>query len=100
MQIFNARTQQEEDVVWSKASNSEIVATFTDSGFLKFPVDVTRADLETLVAAHRNANEGQEVITAEMLAHEAETDALLDELNGNTMPESNKTNASKEQDNP
>lgn len=99
MQIFNARTQNLEDVTWSKASNGEIIAGFKDETFVKFPAGSTKQDIERLVIAHQEANEGQEVITPEMeearAQAEASADELIKELNDNTMSESDKTNASE-----
>lgn len=99
MQIFNAKTQQLEDVTFSADKNNEIVATFPDGHFLKFPAGTTEEQALELIEAHRVANEGQEIITPEMeAAAEAErqaTDDVVAKLNGNTMPEGDKTNDSQ-----
>lgn len=96
MQIFNAKTQQLEDVDFAADKNHEIVATFPDGHFLKFPAGTTEEQAKELIEAHRVANEGQEVITPEMEAQiEAERQASEDlaaKLNGNTMPKESKTN--------
>lgn len=92
MQVFNAKTQQVEDVTWSKEFNGELTATFADGGFVKFPAGISRDELGKLVEAHQQANEGQEVLTEEQLAADAEMDALINDLNGGT-PKGVKTNA-------
>lgn len=97
MQVFNAATQQLEDVDFSVDGNDEIVAKFKDGSFLKFPAGLSEAELEEQIDAHQEANEGQEVITPEMeaeaAAKAAASKALVDKLNGNTMPEEDKTDA-------
>jgi hypothetical protein len=102
MQIFNAKTQQLEDVDFAADKNHEIVATFSDGHFLKFPAGTTEAQAHKLIEAHRVANEGQEVITPEMEAQiEAErqaSDDLAAKLNGNAMPKGNTTNDPNAQD--
>jgi hypothetical protein len=89
MQVFNAITQQLEDVEWSVDHNNEILATFADGHFYKFPAGLSKDELEVLVDAHK-ANEGQEVITPEIEAaqeaEKAEAVALVDELNGVEAP--------------
>lgn len=92
--IFNAATQQVEDAELTVDQNNEIVATFTDGNFIKFPAGLTSEEFEAQIAAHQSANEGQVVITAEMEAAEAaERQASEALINGNTMPEGDKTNA-------
>lgn len=92
MQVFNAQTQQMEDVVWSVDAATELVATFADGHFYKFPNDITIEDLQTQVDKIRSDNEGQQVITPEM--EQAKTDneerlqALADELNQENAPQS------------
>ncbi len=73
MDIFNARTQQVEEAEMSVDANNEIVATFDDGTIVKFPSGLTKAEFTKLIKAHKDANEGQEVITPEM---EAEADKL------------------------
>jgi hypothetical protein len=91
MQVFNTFTQLEEDVTWSVDGNDEIVATFSDGHFLKFPGGTTEEQLQEMVDATEKAGQGQEVITPEMEAAQvaqAEADkALVEQLNGNTIPE-------------
>lgn len=98
MQVFNAATQQLEDVDWSIDGNGEIVATFGDGSFLKFPAGIDHDQLQALVDLQQTSNEGQEVITPEdQAAADAQYQAsqeLINELNGNTMPESANTHAS------
>lgn len=97
MKIFNARTQVEEDVEWSVGAGNEIVATFADGTFLKWPEGTTMEELEAYVLKHKEANEGQEVITPEMEAAKEEAQAqvtsLVDQLNSNNggTPEGDKT---------
>lgn len=105
MKVFNARTQKIEEPVWTKDTNGELVATFEDDTFVKFPANIDREELELLLIAHQEANEGQEVITEGMVEAEAraqaEDESFLNGLNtGNTMPESDKTDASTEPDKP
>lgn len=77
--IFNALTQAVEDAELSVDHNNEIVATFADGSFLKFPAGISKkefADQIKLVEVH---NEGQEVITPEVeAAKAAERQASLD----------------------
>src|ERR1700730_1560010 len=97
MQVFNARTQQLEDVTWSADRNHEVIATFADETFVKFPAGLTPKELQKLVDEHADANDGQEVITpeqeAELEAQAAASQGLVDQLNGNTIPTGDKTNA-------
>lgn len=96
MQIFNAKTQQSEEVVFSVDPNREIIATFPDGHFLKFPAGTSKEDLLSLIEEHEAANQGQEIITPEMEAAAAAereaAEALVNELNSdNTMSEEDKT---------
>lgn len=65
--IFNAATQQLEDAELTVDANNEIVATFSDEGFVKFPAGLTSKEFDHLIAETQSANEGQEVITPEYL---------------------------------
>lgn len=98
MQIFNAKTQQDEDVIFSVDQNSEIVATFPDGHFLKFPAGATVDEIQALAVTHKELNSGQEVITPEqeaaMAAQRQASEDVVTQLNGPTSPESDKTNAS------
>lgn len=100
MQVFNAKSQQLEDVVWSVDANNEIVCTFADGHFYKFPGGLTQEELKAQVDALQASNEGQEIITPEMEAAAAEERAaneeLVNSLNGNTMPAGDQTNAPAE----
>ena len=102
MQVFNARTQQLEDVTWKVDDNNELVASFADGTFLKFPAGTTEEDLKTLVEAHQAANEGQEVITPEQEAAAAAqrqaNEELVAKLNGDTTPEGEQSNAEQSSD--
>lgn len=97
MQVFNTRTQQLEDVTWSTDKNNEIIATFEDGSFVKFPAGVNQTELAKLVASHKKFNQGQEIITPEQEAantkQREQAEKLVDKLNGNTMPTQDKTNA-------
>lgn len=97
MQLFNAATQKDEDVVCTVDANNEVVATFEDGSFRKFPAGMTEDEIAEHAADIKAASIGQEVITPEMQAAQEEQTAasqeLVDQLNnGNTMPEGNKTN--------
>lgn len=102
MQVFNAKTQQLEDVTWKADDNNELVATFADGTFLKFPAGTTEEDLQRFADEHHAANEGQEVITPEMEAErEAQrqaNEALVAKLNGDTTPEGEQSNAEQSSD--
>src|SRR3954462_2723955 len=97
MEVFNAKTQQLEEVEFSVDKNNEILATFPDGHFLKFPAGSTEAEVKDLLEAHHASNEGQEVITpeqeAEMQAQREASEAVAAKLNGNTMPSEDKTHA-------
>lgn len=82
MQVFNAATQQLENVKWSVDADGEIICRFEDESFLKFPAGLTKEELQTQVDAVQASNEGQEVITQEMLAAREQSNALVNELNG------------------
>lgn len=66
--IFHAKTQQVEDAELTVDQNNEIVATFADGAFVKFPAGIDADTLDKLIAAQEEANTGQEVITAEQEA--------------------------------
>jgi len=70
-EIFNALTQQLEDAELTVDHNNEIVATFKDGSFLKFPAGLTKDDFEEQIRLHQVHNEGQEVITPEVEAAKA-----------------------------
>lgn len=110
--IFNATTQQVEPAELTVDKNNDIVATFDDGSFLKFPAGMTAEEFTEHIAAVQVHNEGQEVITPEMeAAKDAERAASLaliaddteaeaapaasEQTNepGNTMPMEDKTNA-------
>lgn len=99
MNIFNARTQQIEDVSWTLDGNDELIATFADGGFLKFP-HVEPDELKVLIDAHESANGGQEIITEEQMRAQAKqqeaNEKLLDQLNGNTMPDGDKAHGHRD----
>jgi hypothetical protein len=86
MQVFNALTQQKEDVKWEVDQYGELICRFEDGGFLKFPPGISKEELQKQVDAHEEANTGQEVITPEMEAKRLEeqtaAEALVNELNG------------------
>lgn len=71
-QIFNARTQSVEDAELSVDEKShEILATFADESFVKFPPGLDADTFSALIAAHFADNKGQRVITPEQEAAEA-----------------------------
>lgn len=86
MQVFNAATQQLEDVTWTADKEGDLIATFEDGTFLKFPAGLSKEELQSQVDTVEEVNEGQEVITPEMEAKKAEdlanSEALVNELNG------------------
>lgn len=86
-QIFNAKTQQVEAATLEVDSNNEVVATFADGSFVKFPAGLSQTEFEALIADHEAANTGHEVITPEMEAAAAAARAASEALIGNTMPE-------------
>lgn len=67
-EIFNAATQKLEEASLSVDQNNEIVATFGDGHFLKFPPGLTKEQFDTAIENVQKANEGQVVITPEMEA--------------------------------
>jgi hypothetical protein len=87
MILFNAKTQQDEETEAYVDHNNEIVATFADGSFVKFPAGLDKETLDTLIVEHKTANEGQEVITEEM-----ETEAQNQRANSEALIE-DKTNA-------
>lgn len=96
MEVFNAKTQETQEPTWSVDQNGELVCTFEDGHFLKFPGDTTEAQLKRLVMEHQKQADGQEVITPELEAQRAKdlekVTSLVDKLNGGT-PKGSKTNA-------
>lgn len=86
MQVFNATTQKAETPNWEVDANGELVATFKDGSFLKFPSGTSEADLKKQLNEHEKQNKGQEVITPEMEAkNQADREVaekLADKLNG------------------
>ena len=87
MKIFNATTQKIEDAVMSVDANDEIVATFKNGAFLKFPAGLTKEEFEAQIQAVEDANKGQEVITPEYEAEKAARRAASLELIGNPIPD-------------
>lgn len=98
MQVFNARTQQDEDVVWGLTIHHELIATFKDGGFVKFPAGTDEEGLKKLVVAHKEANQGQEVVTDDQLAEQSEAEEFVNKLNGGT-PKGDKTDAPTDETN-
>lgn len=85
MQALNAKTQQMEDVTFSVDKNKEIVCSFADGHFLKFPAGTSKQQIIDLLEVHNRENAGKEIITPEMeaaeAAEQAEAQALVDDLN-------------------
>lgn len=89
--IFNAKTQQEEKAELTVDDNNEIVAEFKDGGIVKFPAGVSKEELDDLIEQHKEANEGQEVITPEVEAKQKADRAASLAAIGDTTPESDTT---------
>jgi hypothetical protein len=102
--IFNATSQQVEDAELSVDDNNEIIATFADNSFLKFPAGLTAAQFDAQISAIQKSNVGKQVITPETeaaLAKEranslaligAAPESPAEPTNGDTTPEDNQTN--------
>lgn len=84
--IFNANTQTVEPAELTVDANNEIVATFADKTFLKFPAGLTQEDFGAQITAVQTANEGQEVITPEIQAEQEAQRANSFALIGETPP--------------
>jgi hypothetical protein len=56
-QIFNARTQRCEDADLSIGRNSEVIATFADGTFVKFPARLNSDQFTALIERHQQAND-------------------------------------------
>ena len=54
--IFNANTQKKEPAELTVDNNGEIVATFEDNSFIKFPASKITAEIENLIDKHEEAN--------------------------------------------
>lgn len=80
--IFNARTQQVEKAELTVDHNGEIVATFEDGGFIKFPAGLTEVELNDQIKLHEDHNKGQEIITPEAIAEAQNKRAASLELIG------------------
>lgn len=71
--VYNATTQQIEEATLTVDDNNEIVATFENGHFAKFPAGLTQQQFdEAVVALDNEDNHQQEIITPEM---EAEKEA-------------------------
>lgn len=97
-QLFNANTQQLEDAELTVDDNNEIIATFSDDSFIKFPPSLTQDEFDTLIARHEEQNSGHSVITAESeeiaQAERDNSHALINAKTDNTMSnKGDKTNA-------
>lgn len=91
--IFNPLTQQVEPADMSVDHNNEIIATFADGHFLKFPGGLTEEEFSDHIDAVEEANKGQEVITPEMeAANEAARASNLALIGETPSPEGDKTN--------
>lgn len=97
--LFNSLTQQAEDAEFIVDGNNEIVATFKDGGFVKFPAGLTPKQFDEAIKAHEVSNTGQEIITEEMVAEQTalrnNSLALIgeDKTSGDTTPEEQQFNA-------
>lgn len=65
IKLFNARTQKVEDAEATVDADNEIVCTFADGGFVKFPAGLTQEEFDKAIALHEEHNTGQEIITPE-----------------------------------
>lgn len=81
-ELLNARTQELEDAVMSVDDNNEIIATFDDGSFIKFPAGLTQKQFDTAIDAHNGANIGQEPITEEYLKAQHDARAASEKLIG------------------
>lgn len=83
MLLFNANTQLEEEAETYVDHNNEIVATFADGSFVKFPAGLDKPTFESLIEEHKVANEGKEIITEEVEAEaqnqRANSEALIED---------------------
>jgi hypothetical protein len=57
--IFCANEQVETDHVLSASPTGEVVATCGCGRMLKFPAGIKKTELDELIKAHKEANEGQ-----------------------------------------
>ena len=64
--IFDASLQREVDYTLAVDRNGEIVAQSTESeNVVKIPAGLTKKQVESFIAKHRTANDGQQVLSAE-----------------------------------
>lgn len=103
MQVFNPKSQKNQNVKWTVDANGEIVCTFPDGHFLKFPAGTSQGELNRLVKKHEKVNKGQEIITPEMEAereaNREKAEALVSSLNEDTTSGS-QSNDEESTDNP
>lgn len=106
-EIFNANTQQLEDAELSVDQNHEIIATFEDGNFIKFPKGLTQKQFDRAISQHAADNQGKELFTPEQEAEQLESLNAsrkliglepLESLNAATPAEEDKTDASQEND--
>jgi|SRR5665213_316918 len=79
-EIFNATTQKVESAVLSVDANNEIIATFANDAFIKFPPGLDEAGFEAHVAAIHESSDSQEIITDELLQQQAQATAAAHDL--------------------
>lgn len=54
--IFNPASQVDENALCEVDGNGEIVCSFGDGGFVKFPAGLNGTQWDALIAQHRDAN--------------------------------------------
>ena len=54
--IFNPAAQADENAMCEVDGNGEVVCTFGDGGFVKFPAGLNGNQFDALIAQHREAN--------------------------------------------
>lgn len=84
--LFNATTQQVETATLSVDRNNEVIASFDDGSFVKFPAGLSPEQFDMLIELQQSANEGQDVLTPEVLAAQEAARANSYALIGDTPP--------------
>lgn len=95
--VYNTSTQKVEDAELS-VENREIVVTFKNGHFLKYPANIDAADFGKQLDALETAHAEQEIITPEVLAAQEAELANAYELIGETNPNESDTTTDAEKD--
>lgn len=90
--IFNPSTQAVEPADLVVDANNEIVATFANGHFLKFPAGLDETQFSDQIAVVETANSDQIIITPEMEAANEAARAASEALIGVSAPEGDQTN--------